>query len=145
MAERFGEQRRRRRQSKDRVLAKVKSLGEVSAAMVDAGDAGETPAAVDRAREAEQLRVAEFRRWVLTPLLGRDLKRGDVAERARKLGLTHAEVSKWLVAFTREYDLADLKPQRVWESMRSDMVRLANVRLQESAHQAAPRTQRKAA
>lgn len=117
-------QRRRRLVAKTKILGVIKDLG----TQADAQQGN--PEATDDPRQ----QIADFRRWVIAPLLAKESPRGAAAERARRLDLTQIEVGRWLATFKERYDIRDLLPKRVRDSMLTDMVRLSTLRLQETAH-----------
>lgn len=127
-------QRRRRPIAKTKILGVIKQLG--SQADVQQGST---------TSEDPRQQIAEFRRWVIAPLLAKDSPRGAAAERCRRLDLTQLEVGRWLAVFKARYEIRDLVPKRVRESMLNDMVRLSTLRLQETAHHAQAPTLRLAA
>ncbi len=116
--------RRRRPMAKTKILGVIKQLGTAPEAEALTSDGQENP----------RQRIAEFRRWVISPLLAKDAQRGATAERCRQLGLSQVEVGRWLAVFKERYDLQDLMPLRVRDTMIQDMVRLSTLMLQDAAH-----------
>lgn len=128
--DRFTDKLRRKRPiSKRKVLKTIKQLGteQDEDGRGQGGDA-------EPAREDARHKLAEFRRWVILPLLAKEAEHGAIAERCRDLDLTQMEVGTWLTAFRKRYALEDLRPQRVRDAMVQDMVRLSTRMLQDAAH-----------
>ncbi len=122
----FATGRRRRPMAKTKILNLVRELGTAPPA---AGDAA-APAGEQDTRQ----KLAEFRRWVIAPLLADDAARGAIAQRCRQLDLTQMEVGTWRTLFKKRFQVADLQPVRVRQSMVDDVVRLSTLMLQDTAH-----------
>lgn len=121
---------RRRPISRNKILNKVRKLGEAPA-VDDAAAAASRPSTKDETRR----KVADFRRWVIAPLLSGHAGHGAAAERSRQLGISQTEISAWYRSFKDGYNVATLEPKRLTSGMVSDMVRLSTLMLQETAHQ----------
>ena len=128
----LGGMTRKRLQKREKVLDKVRELGTppLQANEPPQGDKAEK----DGKQSPLHLEIAEFRRWVVAPLLAKDAQRGALGTRCSELGLKYAEVARWLKAFSLKYDTSDLVPLRVRDAMRRDVVRLSTRMLQDEAN-----------
>ena len=131
---RFSAKRRRRPVAKDKILSTIKELG-TAPAEAAAQQPGATPAP---APEDVHMKIAEFRCWVITPMLAKNAGHGATAERCRQLQLPQTEVGRWLATFKQRYDLRDLRPKRLRDEMIEDMVRLSTRMTQDAAHHGQP-------
>lgn len=133
--DRFSEKRRRRPIAKDKILGAIKELG--TPPPVDVPQQAEA-AAKGPSKEDLRMKIAEFRCWVISPLLDKAAKYGATADRCRQLQLQQSEVGQWLATFKARYDLRDLQPKNVGAKMVENMVRLSTLMTQETAHNGQP-------